>query len=503
MDPNPSAPAERSARPYNPLWHELSPQDELFLQLEQPKSPMHVGALLVLDGSLPKRPRGGTDIARIRRNIDSRLDALPAYRRRLAATPVGRKPIWVDDYLFDVKRHVNHIALPEPGDDEELRLLAERSFSQPIDRGQPLWQIDIVDGLRRGSTALMAKVHHSLVDGVGGCHLLTALLDAESRPQRYGPSLWAPRRAPSSMELLFGEAQSGFQALRSGAFQIAETLRSPADAMRNLSNSGGALAELLAEGVNGAPASPLNRPHCGERAFDWLSLDLAEVKRVKAHLGGTINDVVLSVVARGLRSFLLDHREQSTVANLRALLPVSLRASENCNAYGNFVGGMLVTLPLRQTDPARCHAAVCETTRSAKASGQIRGSEMLMALSGPLVGVGAALIQRLQPFNLMITNVPGPQFPLYLDGVEVKALYPHVPLFPNQGLAVAVISYNGKLCVGLTADRAAVPDLNVLVRSLVRAFDELRGLATPHEVRPASERPVRSIVRETAAAVNG
>ena len=461
----------------------LSGQDASFLVFETPNSPMNVGGTSVFDGGSLVRRDGGVDVARFKAFIASRLHAVPRYRQRLAFVPVENQPVWIDDERFDLDYHVRHVALPKPGDDEQLKRLSADILSRPLDRGRALWESWIVEGLAERRFAIVSKTHHCMVDGVSGFDLSAAMMG--TKPKRsFGPARpWHPRRPPSGVEMLRDDVLTRLRlplALPTPR-RAREVLRS--DLGRQLS----AIWQTLQSGLRGAANTPLNGPTGPHRRFDWLAIDLAEVKEVKARLGGTVNDVVLATVAGAVRRFLA--RRGTGVARLdfRVAIPVNVRTAEDLHQLGNRVSVWFMQLPIDERDPRRRMRRVCQMTAELKQAGHAAGTDALMKLAdwaGPaVVNFGARFASRVSPYNLIITNVPGPQFPLYLLDARLLQGYPLVPLFENQGLGVALFSYDGQVCWGFNADWDLVPDLAAFVADVEASFAELQALASPRAAR--------------------
>lgn len=490
----PPVQAAAASGPKVSAWEPLAVQDELFLRSEHAHAHMHVGATLLLRAERPVRHDAPVPIDGIRRHLEVRLDTLPRYRKRLAFTPLLQRPVWVDDDRFDIEYHVRHVALPQPGRDDQLHALCEEVMSQALDRTKPLWELYVVEGLRGGQLAIIAKVHHSLVDGVGGVQLLGALFDALPSGLSAGGAAWRPVGVPTAMELL-GHELTEPVARTVRVLRDAARLLVPAEAARRIYGHAAVLSEVVRAGLQGVPDSPFNQPLGPDRCIAWLTLDLDAVKAVKQQLGGTVNDVVLATVAGGLRRFLRAHRGIQRPGDLRSMVPVNRRVSGDDPACGNHVAGLLVRLPLSLATPLDRYHAVRAATAEAKASQQVTATEVLTASAAALLNVGVWLMEQLQPFNLVVTNVPGPPVPLYLGSTQVDAIYPHVPLFANQGLGIALFSYAGHLHWGFNADRAVVPDVAALADATAAAFDNLRRAAgvrrgtTRSAVSPLSARP--------------
>ena len=438
---------------------------------------MHVAGCMVFEGPAPTHEE-------LLETIDSRLHLVPRYRQRLAFVPFSQgRPVWVDDPHFKASFHVRHTALPRPGGEDELQRLAGRVFSQPLDRSRPLWELWLVEGLADGRFALLSKTHHALVDGVSGVDIATVLFDSSPDPMPVASPdrQWIPRPLPSDSQLLA-------DALVERAVVPAEILRGVRAALRGPRAVAGQLAKGVAglgamawTGLQAAPESPFNVRIGPHRRFAWVRGDLAEFKAVKNALGGTVNDVVLAAVAGGLGRYMRLHGHSTDDVVLRAMVPVSVRADVERGALGNRVAAMWAPLPVGVDDPVARLQTISAAMKDVKASGQAVGAEVLTALSGfapPTIMAQAARLQaRQRLFNLVVTNVPGPQHPLYVLGHELIALYPMVPLAENTALGIAIMSYNGQLNFGLTADFDAIGDVQTLVDELTSAIEELVGAA--------------------------
>jgi WS/DGAT/MGAT family acyltransferase len=411
--------------------------------------------------------------------IVSRLHLVPRYRQRLALVPLEQgRPVWVDDPHFKVTYHVRHTALPRPGGEEELKRLAGRVFSQALDRSRPLWELWLVEGLADDRFALLSKTHHALVDGVSGVDIATVLFDTSPNPMPVSPAEpWAPRPLPTGAQLLAdalleratvpAEIVRGFRAALRGPRQVATRV---GEALVGV----GAMAWA---GLNPAPQSPFNVKIGPHRRFTWVQADLQEFKAVKNALGGTVNDVVLTVVAGALGNYMRLHGESTDEVELKAMVPVSVRAEVERGELGNRVAAMWAPLPVGMTDPVQRLLRISRAMRGIKDSGQAVGAQVLTGLSGfapPTIMAQAARLQaRQRLFNVVVTNVPGPQFPLYMLGRELERVVPMVPLAENTALGIAIMSYNGRLDFGLTADFDALADVETLAEELGSAIDEL------------------------------
>ena len=458
----------------------LSPQDASFLWAETPSTPMHIGVLFVADAGPLRTQAGGIDIGRIRSFIYSRLHLIPRYRQRIVFTPLRGRAIWVDDDHFNLEYHVRHTALPRPGTREQLKQLIGRISSHALDRARPLWELWVVEGLEGGERfALISRVHHCMADGVSGAELMTVMmsLSPEDEP---GPLVaYVPRPLPSAFELRRDDLLD-FAGRPLHAVQFARELL---DTGRR-SQIGRALRgvlDLVASGIVPASETPLNHPIGPNRRFDYFAQDLSRVKAVKDKLGGTLNDVVLATVAGGMRRFLKRRRCDVSRLEFRVATPVSVRSGIEKEALGNRVSAWIFPLPLAQADPAKRLAAIRAATKRLKESNQALGADLLSAVTEWTGTTLLSLGTRLQNFgrthNLIVTNVPGPQLPLYLLGAPLHEAYPIGPLFQQQAVIVALFSYAGRLFWGLNADASLVPDLADLRRDLEASFRELAEAA--------------------------
>jgi diacylglycerol O-acyltransferase len=455
-------------------WSErLGALDAMFLYIEDRTAHMHVGAVAVFEGQAPAY----RDLVAL---IASKLDRAPRYRQRLAFVPfdLGR-PVWIDDANLDLEFHVRHTALPPPGGDEQLKRLAGRVFAQRLDRDRPLWEVWLVEGLGENRFALLSKTHHCMLDGVSGADLATVLLGVD--PAEVAPAApvpWKPRPAPRSADLVLsavaGQVAHPFQVLR-GAVQPSSPAR------RVLLELAAGLKPLLGLSRLGrAPASSLNQAIGPHRRWEMVSLDLDAVKAVRAALGGTVNDVLLAVVAAALRQLLLA-RGETPPGEIRAMIPVSVRGEDSPGELGNRVTAVFCALPVGETDAAERLRKVSREMTSLKESGQAVGAlawTHLGAFAPPALLAQVARFQStFRYMNLVVTNIPGPREPIYLLGREMREWYPLVPLAQGQTLGIAIQSYHGKIGIGLLGDGEALRDLPVLARAIPAALAELTELA--------------------------
>jgi diacylglycerol O-acyltransferase len=471
----------------------LSGLDASFLALEKGGAHMHVGSVLVFDGDPPPYEA-------LLELIESRLHQVPRYRQKLAFPPLAQaRPVWIDDPHFNVGYHVRHTALPQPAGEHELRRLAGRVFAQQLDRSKPLWEIWLVDRVGDDRFALVCKTHHALVDGISGVDIMAVLFDLEPDPpeREPGPS-WYPRPEPSGTALFADAVMDYAGAPLSAAKAAASVVTAPRAAAGQAARSLAGIASMASAGLGGAPESPLNTRIGPHRRFAWVESDLGRFKAVKGALGGTINDVVLAVVTGALRAHLERRGRDPGGQELKAMVPVSVRPEDARGALGNQVAAIYAPLPVGLADPLERFRAVHEALGDLKSSAQAIGAERITQLAGfaaPTILDQAARLQaRQRLFNVTVTNVPGPQFPLFLLGRKLSAFYPMVPIVLNTALGIAIMSYDGRIFFGLLGDYDAMPDLDELAADLRSAIDELSAAAgvPPNgrrgRARPASRR---------------
>ena len=454
-------------------WSErLSNLDATFLYLEDRTAHMHVGAVAIFEGPSPS-------YADMVDRIASRLERVPRYRQRLAFVPFGvGRPVWVDESNLDLEYHVRHTALPAPGDEAQLKRLAGRLFAQRLDRGKPLWELWLIDGLAGNRFAILSKTHHCMIDGVSGVDLATVLLDPDADVPAERPAPWTPRPAPSRVELV----ADAFRDQVLHPLDVAREALEPTTEGRNLLLEllGGVKPLLGMAQMGPAPESSLNRPISPHRRWEMLTLDLAEVKRVRAALGGTVNDVILAVVAGALRELFAARDEAPK--DLRVMVPVSVRGEDGRGKLGNQVTAIFCQLPVAEPDPAQRLRRVSAEMRGLKESRQAVGALALSRLGDfapPTLIAQASRLEMMTRFlNLVVTNVPGPQFSLYLLGKKLLGCYPCVPLAAHQTLGIALLSYDGKIGIGLLGDAEHMRDLPLLAAALPRALADLTSDAS-------------------------
>jgi diacylglycerol O-acyltransferase / wax synthase len=471
----------------------LTALDASFLHMEDASAHMHVASVLVFEGEPPP-------YAEFLEGIEGRLHFVPRYRQRLASVPLGQgRPRWVDDPHLNLRYHVRHTALPSPGSEEQLKALAGRVFSQRLDRDKPLWEIWLAEGLEGGRFALLAKTHHALVDGISGVDIVTVLFDTSAEPAAPPDpgEHWLPRPVPSRSQLL-GEAL--LQRATAPA-EIGRTLgavvRGPRRVAAEVANAAVSMGAMAWAGLNPAPSTPYNRSIGSHRRFTWVRAELADLKAIKNELGGTVNDVVLATVSGALGRQLRRRGESTDRLELKAFVPVSVRADVERGALGNRVAAMIAALPVWCQDPVDRLAVIREEMSQLKEGRQAVGAEMITQLGDfappTILGQAARLMNRQRFFNVVVTNVPGPQFPLYLMGRQMLDPFPMVPLVRNQGLGVALMSYNGRMNFGLVGDYDLMWDIEDLAEDVRGSLSELADAAGVelHEPKAPRPRPVR------------
>jgi diacylglycerol O-acyltransferase len=463
----------------------LSPLDVSFLYMETPTTAMHVGGVCVFEP-----PAAGFDYDQLVKLISQRIGLVPRYRQKVKWVP-GKfaNPVWVDDTDFDVTYHVRRSALPKPGNREQLKELVGRLQSRQLDRNRPLWEIYLVEGLEKGPQggercAIITKTHHAMVDGVSAIDIGTVILDVEPTPRQVPDDDWTARSEPGLLGLVIGAV--GDMVTRPTA--VLDTARSAAgDARATVGKVGSLAGGVLAQAkllARQAPDTPLNVTIGEQRRFGMADTELEDYKRVRKAHGGTVNDVVLATVSGALRTWLLTRGEKVTATTVvRAMVPVSVRADVQKGELGNRVSSYFVDLPVGEGSAVMRLHQVSFAMRGHKESGAAVGADALVQLTGfapPTIhalGARTASVMTRRLFNLVVTNVPGPQFPLYAAGAKMLSMYPVVPLAKGQAVSIGLTSYNGGVFYGLNADRDAMSDIDVLASCLEESLAELVGLS--------------------------
>jgi diacylglycerol O-acyltransferase len=455
----------------------LTALDASFLHLEDASAHMHVASVSIFEGPPPPYDE-------LLEAIERRLHLVPRYRQRLAFVPLQQgRPKWVDDPHLNLRYHVRSTALPAPGSERQLKDLAGRVFAQQLDRDKPLWEIWIAEGLEDDRFAVLSKTHHALVDGISGVDIMSVLFDTSPEPA--APTdpgdRWLPRPVPTGAQLL-GEALLERGTIPAElARSVRAVFRGPRRILSGARDAAVGVGAMAWAGLNPAPSSPYNEPIGPHRRYTWVRASLGDLKAIKTELGGTVNDVVLATVAGALGSHLRRRGENTDGLELKAMIPVSVRADVERGALGNRVAAMMAPLPVWCQDPVARLDIVREELRELKSSGQAVGAEVLTQLTGfappTVMDQASRLVARQRLFNLVVTNVPGPQFLLYLAGRRLIDIFPMVPLAKNQGLGIALLSYAGKINFGLVGDYDVMWDLDAFAEDLRSSLEELAEAA--------------------------
>jgi diacylglycerol O-acyltransferase / wax synthase len=459
----------------------LNPLDVSFLYLEGRTTPMHVGGLAVFEP-----PSNGFDYDTFVDLIEHRISLVPRYRQKVKSIPGHlANPVWVDDGDFDLGYHVRRSALPRPGSDEQLRELVARVQSRALDRNRPLWEMYLVEGLAGGRFAVIHKTHHAMVDGVSAVDIAQVILDTTPVPREIPEDVWMPRPEPGSASLLIDAVTE----LIRRPTAVADTVRiGLADARNVASQVSTAVTGMLSAArivARPAPASPLNSAIGAQRRFAVARTELEDYRKVRKHRGGTVNDVVLATVTGAIRGWLLSRGEPVTPSTtVRAMVPVSIRGDSDSGQPGNRVSSYLVDLPVGEPNPMVRLSQVSYAMKAHKESGQSVGAEALVALSGfapptlHALGARAANSFTRRLFNVVVTNVPGPQVPLYASGARMLEMFPVIPLAAGQAVSIGLTSYDGGVFFGLNADRDAMHDVEVLGSLIEESLAELVAAST-------------------------
>ena len=481
---------------------QLSGLDASFLNMETPTVHGHVGFLALVDAA--DRPITFESLQQL---VVARLDELEPFRRRLVDVPLGiDRPYWIEDADFDIEFHVRHIAVPPPGDDEQLANLVGRLHSFPLDRTRPLWELYLIEGIADGVVGLYTKIHHACVDGVTGTEVLTTLLDerAGGRPTKPQPVPWSPDRTPSTVEMLGrGIAALATQprvqvrlqrrllsaGLRSGRRQAAPTFATMQEAMRRTPGIGPFVPEprpdddVLSRPAMAAPRLSFNRTVSAHRRFAFGSISLDEVKEIKDRYGVTVNDVVMAIAAGALRGWLADRHELPTDPVL-AMVPVSVRTEADSSAPGNRISAMIAPLPTNEPSPLERLQLAHKAMELAKTDHAALPADLLQdfgRFAPPAVSARIArLVARTKladtanpPFNVVISNIPGPQHPLFCDGARLLASYPLPAVADGAALNITLSSYDGAIHFGVVSCRDALDDLWPLMEAIEASAEEL------------------------------
>lgn len=462
-------------------YERLSAQDYSFLLAETETVPMHVSAIGILEAGALCQPEGGIDIARFRAAIEGILHWIPRYRQKLAWIPIENWPTWVDDRHFDLGYHIRHIALPAPGTHEQLREIAGRIFSRRLDRQHPLWELWVIEGLEKGSqVAILNKIHHCMIDGAAGADLSTILFSPSPKVEESKPLPYYPRPAPTGIELLSDRLREALGVPQTVLRTVKQLVQADHNALvGDLTARARALADLASLSFQPASESPINGELSPNRRVDWITMPLDDVRELRAALRCTINDVVLATVTGALRRYLFRRRVDAAKLEFRVSIPVNTRSAEHANQMGNHVSTWILRLPLEKIDPLDQVEAIRAETAERKQSNSALALDTVMKVAEylpvALLKRGVGLVQG--QINTIVTNVPGPQFPLYTVGAKLLGMYPIVPLIPGCGLGIALFSYEGKLCWGFNADHLLIPNLEDFAEDVTSSFEDLRKAA--------------------------
>ena len=443
----------------------LSAVDVSFLAQEGPTSHMHIGGVATFEGPPPPFPE-------FLDNIRTRLHMVPRYRQRLSFPPVETgRPVWVDDESFNLEYHVRQTALPKPGTGSQFVRLISRIFSQQLDRSKPLWEMWVVEGLEDGRWALISKTHHSVIDGVSGVDLATVLFDLQPEPAPFVPGeAWVPAAEPTPAELVASGALGAAMGAIDGVRRIGRFVSQPQQVVAEAREGLQGVSELVWAGLNPAPHTPLNVEIGPHRRYRSVHGSLADFKLIKDTFGGTVNDVVLTVVSGALRTWLRSRGVRTEGLELRALVPVSTRGKNDQGDLGNRITAMRGPLPVYVEDPVARLRVVRQAMDGLKESKQAVGAEVIAGAQNfappTLLAQASRLNFSTRLFNMIVTNVPGPQFPLYVAGRRLVDVTPVAFLPRDHAMALAIMSYDGKLNFGLLGDYDAMPDIDVVSNAL-------------------------------------
>jgi WS/DGAT/MGAT family acyltransferase len=454
----------------------LTAVDASFLTNERSSSHMHVGAILIFEGPPPRY----VDLVE---HVRGRLPLVPRFRQKLVVPPLeAGRPLWADDVNFNLTYHIRHTALPDPGGEEQLKQLAGRIFSQQLDRSKPLWELWLAQNLERDRFAILTKTHHAMVDGVSGVDIGTVLFDVErnAEPLKLEDE-WVPQPEPGTTELVARGIADAVATPIHLAERAVEVVRNPETTARKAVEALEGIGEIVSAFADPAPDVPLNDEIGPHRRYVWARSELATFKRIKDSLGGTVNDVVLAVVTGALRNWLHKRHVRTEGLELRALVPVSIRNEDERGNLGNRIALMRGPLPVYIEDPVRRLRTISDAMAGLKRSKQALGAEVISRFNDfappTLLAQASRINFTTRLFNLIVTNVPGPQMPLYVLGKELEDVFPVAFLPQNHALAVAIMSYNGKVGFGLLADYDCMTDIDVVSDGLNEALAELEAAA--------------------------
>jgi diacylglycerol O-acyltransferase len=455
----------------------LTSVDASFLTNESSSSHMHIGAILIFEGPPPRY----VDLVE---HVRKRLPLVPRFRQKLVVPPLeAGRPLWADDVNFNLTYHIRHTALPDPGGEAQLKRLAGRIFSQQLDRSKPLWEMWLAQNLERDRFAILTKTHHAMVDGISGVDIGTVLFDLErnAKPLELDDD-WVPQPEPGTTELVARGIADAVAAPIKIAERAVDVVRNPETTARKAVEALEGVGEIVSAFADPAPDVPLNDEIGPHRRYVWARSELAAFKQIKDNLGGTVNDVVLAVITGALRRWLHSRGIRTEGLELRALVPVSIRTEDERGEPGNRIAAMRGPLPVYVEDPVRRLRVVSEQMEGLKRSKQALGAEVISRFNDfappTLLAQASRINFSTRLFNMIVTNVPGPQIPLYVLGRELEEVFPVAFLPENHALAVAIMSYNGRICFGLLGDYDSMDDIEEFSLGLIKSLRELEEAAS-------------------------
>jgi diacylglycerol O-acyltransferase / wax synthase len=479
----------------------MSPIDSSFLHIENGTTPMHIGGVSIFEGPPPQ-------FEHLQAMVAGKLDLVPRYRQKVRMVPLAvGSPAWIDDPHFSLDYHMRHTAIPAPGTEAQLRQMAGRVFSQHLDRNKPLWELWVVEGLRQGRWALLSKVHHCMVDGVAATDLMSVMF-SDTTTAGSAAGEWSAAPEPSWIEVLIRTAMR--RASPGGQIDaIQQALRAPRETLRSL---GEIARAAVSAGRTLRPVGPssLTGPIGPHRRWSWAAVRLTDVKAVRRVLGGTVNDVVLTLITNGFRELMESRGEEVTEDRvIRTMVPVSVRRRGEKGVYNNRVSAVFAGLPVGLLDPVKRLEQIRAEMDGVKQSKQAVAGDVLTSLSGfappLLLALGSRLVTLSPRLNMhtATTNVPGPQQPVQTLGRRLLESYPFVPVVGSIRIVVAIFSYDGGLYFGVTGDYDSAPDIDVLTAGIERGMDDLLTLVLPPKpARRNGRKPVSARALAKVTAIN-
>lgn len=462
--------------PETTLTRRMSAEDAAFMYFEKPDAPLHIGSVGIFEGTI--------DFDRLYASIDARMHLIPRYRQLAVIPPFyAGHPTWEDDPTFSLERHLRVVQIPAPGTDEQLRELSSQLFAPMLPRDKPLWDIVLVHGLEGDRTAMVTRVHHCLVDGVSGVELLLALLDLVPNPEPTPPPAepWAPKATPTPLQswadAMFEEWQRGIQQFS----EFQQNMLNPRGQMRRMTDLARAVEVALPAAMRQPTKTRWNKPVGGGRRVGWSEMSFQEVRGIRSALGGTVNDVMLTLLGGALGRYMRHHGEKTDGTTVRMMIPVNVRAEDQKGTLGNRVSMMLPNVPVGIEDPAVRLQAVRDEMQRLKDDSQANAFEAFVQLSANIPAAFHAMagINGVPPggANLVCTNVPGPMIPLWSVGHRMLAIYPLLPLAGDLGIGVGIMSFNKSLYFGVMSDPAIIDDVERITDYLDEEFRALRTAA--------------------------